>query len=267
MNQLISVLASGVTDDNGVPLQNGTVTFYAAETTDLETVYSDFELTEPLANPAPLDAAGRLVAYTDTRLKLVIQNSLGTTIHTWDDVGTSDADINAVIPAAGIPAGLIAPFGGPAAPLGWLLCNGDPFIITAYPALYSVIGTSFNTGGEPAGTARVPALARKTLVGAGGTGTATLGNAVGNSGGEEKHVLVTAELASHAHTDSGHVHQTYDFVGALLTGGDSWNLLVGNTLGTTVATGNGTANIQNTGSDTAHNNIQPSLVVNFIIKY
>lgn len=71
MKRIIEILAVGVDTDSDTPVANGKVTFYDAGTTDLRTCYSDFALTTPLANPATLDADGKLIAYTDKRVKLL----------------------------------------------------------------------------------------------------------------------------------------------------------------------------------------------------
>lgn len=97
MISLINILAVGVTGDDGEPLENGTVTFYEAGTTTLKTVYEEFELENPHSNPATLDDAGRLIAYADGRLKLVISNSSGTVVRTIDDVGTADSDLTIAV--------------------------------------------------------------------------------------------------------------------------------------------------------------------------
>jgi microcystin-dependent protein len=81
--------------------------------------------------------------------------------------------------------------------------------------------------------------------------TGAYGNA-GASGGAQDHTLVTAELASHTHgyaTDRGGV----GYAGGANNSKDS-------SLGATGSTTGGA------GSDTAHNNVQPSLVSNIIIK-
>lgn len=50
--------------------------------------------------------------------------------------------------AGQIPVGTILPFvsAGINAPSGWLLCNGQPVLSTAYTDLYNVIGTTYGTG-------------------------------------------------------------------------------------------------------------------------
>jgi len=56
-----------------------------------------------------------------------------------------------------VPAGAVLPFAGPEEkiPEGWLLCDGDPYPITAYPDLYAAIGTAHGVGADPE-TFRVP---------------------------------------------------------------------------------------------------------------
>lgn len=85
------------------------------------------------------------------------------------------------------------------------------------------------------------------------TGPSTTANTVygtvGASGGSQVHQIVTAELASHTHN------------GLLSdTGGSGLYGTKGNGINQVSWTSN------SAGSDTAHNNIQPTLVVNYIIK-
>ena len=57
------------------------------------------------------------------------------------------------------PIGTIWSFGGTTAPEGFIVCSGQVVLQKLYPALFRVIGTSFNTGGEAAGSFRLPAAA------------------------------------------------------------------------------------------------------------
>lgn len=82
----------------------------------------------------------------------------------------------------------------------------------------------------------------------------TYGN-LGASGGEERHLLTVAELAAHTHN-----------------AGDGSGFVVGGAGGAAASiTQTGSAfrifaNSNSTGSDTPHNNVQPTLVVNHLIK-
>ena len=103
--------------------------------------------------------------------------------------------------------GMLLPYAGAAAPSGWLLADGSTVSQVTYAALFAVCGTTFNTGGEPVGTFRLPNMISRSVIGAGTTGGLTA-VPLGTYKGEENHVLTTAELASHNHgiTDPGHNH-------------------------------------------------------------
>ena len=101
----------------------------------------------------------------------------------------------------------------------------------------------------------------------------------GAFGGEESHILTTAEIPSHTHsatvtvTDPGHTHgMTFDNNnqnGLIPNGGNGTNVTgtsqvrstTSNTTGISVSVTN-----SNTGSNTPHNNMPPYLAVRYIIK-
>lgn len=84
----------------------------------------------------------------------------------------------------------------------------------------------------------------------------TYGN-LGASGGEEGHQITTAELAAHNHTVTDN---TWNLTGG--TSGSFGNLLMLNNTGNH----NISLGTNNSGSDTAHNNVQPTTLGNWIIK-
>jgi len=155
-----------------------------------------------------------------------------------------------------LPIGSMLDFAGAALPTRFLACDGSVVSQTTYAALFAVLSSTWNTGGEGAGNFRLPNFNRRVAVGSGGTGTGTLGNAVGNVGGEEAHAQTIAEMATHDHT------------GSFVRGGDG-----GGGTDNEVRTGllPGTLDVLITmtaqGSGTAANVIQPSAVVLKIIKY
>ncbi len=169
------------------------------------------------------------------------------------------------------PTGMLADFAGTVAPSGWLVCDGSVVSQTTYAPLYAVIGSTWNVGGEGAGNFRLPSLSRRTSVGSGGSGTGTLGNAVGNIGGAETHVISSGELPTHNHTvtDPGHTHvvQGHDNDGSgtiRYAGALSFNPPAG--VQSSAQSNTTGVSINNAGSSTAMTLIQPSAVVLKIIK-
>lgn len=144
------------------------------------------------------------------------------------------------------PIGTIKSFGGGTLPAGYLLRDGSNISRTTYAALFNEVGTTWGVG-DGATTFGVGDDRRRVAVGSGGAGTGTLGNSIGNTGGEETHVLVVGEMPSHTHTEN------------LLVGGVGW--------GGTTNVQQTTGNTGSAGGDGAHNNIQPSVVVTKMIRY
>lgn len=164
-------------------------------------------------------------------------------------------------------AGIIKAYGGAAAPTGYLLCDGTSYLRAAYPDLFTAIGTTFGSAdgthfNVPDFRGRVPVgVGTGTGGGASGTGLPTGGSAltavpIAGWKGEETHVLSVAELAAHNHN-------------IYLTTGPGGTASV-TTLGSAGGMGSHTldsgTDMQNAGSSSAHNNIQPVMGVNFIIK-
>lgn len=158
--------------------------------------------------------------------------------------------------------GLIFPFAGDDThvPEGALLCDGSSYLRTNFPDLFSVIGTTY---GATDGTHfSVPDLRGRTLLGV-GTGSGLSTYALGAQGGEEAHVLTVSELAAHTHIDTGHTHiESAAAPTAILIG-------VGAPAPSAVpvasVTGSGSANLANSGGNSAHENRQPYTAVNYII--
>jgi microcystin-dependent protein len=168
------------------------------------------------------------------------------------------------------PTGTVLAFAGANSPQGWLVCDGSEHLISDYPCLYDVIGTTFNRGSVAEGYFMIPDLRGRTLIGASHTGTdiSSAGTNItqrdiGDISGSETHILTIDQMPSHNHTTN---------VNAPSLG------LAQRTGSNTLTTSDGSAGeldlvnaasltINNTGGSQPHNNMQPYLVINYIIKY
>lgn len=167
-------------------------------------------------------------------------------------------------------AGAIVAFGGSTTPTGYLSCDGTAVSRTTYSTLFAAIGTTWGAG-DGSTTFNLPSLNRRALIGSGGTGTTTIGSAVGSTGGEEKHTQIIAELAAHSHTitDPGHSHTMHQaFDNAVVDNKVAYGARGNAPTNQAGQIGNNTTGItiDTTGSGTAFNVMQPSAVVLFIIK-
>ena len=176
-------------------------------------------------------------------------------------VAITGGTIAGVTITGGSLTGVVLPFAGSTAPTGSLLCFGQAVNRTTYAALFAIIATTYGIG-DGSTTFNVPDLRGRSIAGVdnmGGTaagritaaGSGITGTTLGASGGTETHTLITAEMPSHTHALS----DGYPGVNS----GGSWQNQGGGYGGPIFSIGS-------TGGDGAHLNVQPTLVLNYIIK-
>lgn len=158
--------------------------------------------------------------------------------------------------------GEIRPFGFGYAPKGWALCNGALLNISQYAALYSLLGTAF--GGDGKTTFALPDLRGRTPL----HPDPAQQQQRGNIGGAEQVTLLPAQVPPHTHNvmASGNnadrstpAGQTPCYLGVTVAGS---SYVPGN--GATLVPLDGST-IGPIGAGQPHNNMQPSLVINFCI--
>ena len=152
-----------------------------------------------------------------------------------------------------LPIGAIIAFSGEIVPSGWLLCDGSVVSRTTYSELFNAIGLNYvEDGVEWLDEERfpLPNAKGKTIVGKDSTDTDF--NTLGKTSGEKTHTLTKSELPK--------IDIQTKFASS--SGGDGSGLVYGTSTGS--SPNNLVYNV-NYGSQ-AHNNLQPSLTLNYIIK-
>lgn len=153
------------------------------------------------------------------------------------------------------PVGCIMIWAGTGVPEGWYLCDGRSLSRALYPKLFSAIGVVYGSSSQS--TFSLPNLRERVPVGRGINGTF---GTLGSTGGTEKHQLSVAEMPNHGHgaTSGG---RSLGMWKTNAGGGSQWELL--STSGASQVSG---FEIGNAGGNQPHNNLQPYIVVNYIIK-
>ena len=168
-----------------------------------------------------------------------------------------------------VPAGTIIQSAAINVPDGWLNCDGTSCNKIFYADLFLAIGNVY--GGLVSDLSfNLPDLRGRVGIGA-GQGADLTNRIMGQKSGVETHALNESEMPSHSHgvTDPGHVHGYVNN-----TGDQSVNSILSNETaadqadyGSTTGLSMTGISINNTGSGLPHNNMQPFLVVRYLIKY
>ena len=194
----------------------------------------------------------------------------------------TDAVSKSQLDGAAPPVGAVIDYAGSTAPAGWLLCYGQAISRSSYAALFSAIGATYGAG-DGSTTFNLPDCRGRVAAGKddmGGSAAGRLtgpvigsigGTILGNTGGEQAHTITISETAPHAHGGATGVG-----AGTAI----SFNNVVQNLAGTSSFAGGGAAGFANLsvpfnththpitaeGGGVAHNNVQPTIIFNKIIR-
>lgn len=189
-------------------------------------------------------------------------------------------------------SGMVMPYAGLTAPTGWLLAYGQEVSRTTYADLYAAIGTTYGVG-DGTTTFNLPDLRGRVVAGQddmGGTSANRMtsgegginGDTLGASGGNDSVTLTGAQsgIASHSHSSS--TVKTLEYSSSSFSGSDT-SSKTGLVLETKGNSGNPNVNAtyskltdatayinvsteSNTNASQSHSVMQPTMVLNYIIK-
>lgn len=189
-----------------------------------------------------------------------------------------------------IPPGTIVSFISNRIPSGWLACDGSAYLRADYPALFYTISTTFG-GDDEAQTFNVPDMRSRVVVGAsqGPQGPQGLSNMqLADTGGEETHLLTEAEIPAHTHTGTTSTNGAHTHSSNANGGNDGIGLVQDTNSNTAINVDNSfnehnvyqqpvalsinsdgshdhTFTTDSTGTGNSHNNMQPYIVLTYII--
>lgn len=146
------------------------------------------------------------------------------------------------------------------APLGWALCQGQILQISQNTAVFSLLGTNY--GGDGRSNFALPNLQDRVPIDQ-GSGPGLTPRNVGETGGESTVALVTANLPAHTHTVKCDVTGGNDY-------GPAGDYPAPDAGGDTEYSAShdgqlSSSSVVASGGNTAHNNLQPYLALNYCI--
>lgn len=159
----------------------------------------------------------------------------------------------------GMPVGALTQYAGlsTTTPGGWLRCEGQAVSRTDFALLFARLGTTYG-GGNGTTTFNLPDLRNRVPLGQGSRG-------LGATGGAERVTLSAAEMPAHDHSGVG--GHTHNMTGAAtdVTVQSGTGVLVGGFTDGPTGSGGAHSHAMN-GSSSSHENMQPFVVLYYIIR-
>ena len=193
-----------------------------------------------------------------------------------------------------VPSGALTAYAGSSAPTGWLIADGSAVSRTTYATLFAAIGTTYGAG-NGSSTFNLPNLSGRTIAGKESSAsnlTSTYGPdgaTLGATGGAQSVTLTSAQsgvpahnhtltMDQHTHTFTGtpHTHTVTNALPIGASGIGAGTVTGGAPVTTSSTTAGGTnAPVTTTGTianntaanaSSAHSSVQPTIILNYIIK-
>jgi microcystin-dependent protein len=162
-------------------------------------------------------------------------------------INTNDFLLKADFNLQSTPIGGVTQYAGATSPsASWAICDGTAVSRTTYATLFSRIGTTYGVG-DNSTTFNLPNLKGRIPVGLDSTQTEF--DALAETGGAKTHTLTIPEMPNHQHTYPG---------AANAASGGSFTAVVLN-----ATSAQGTSSV---GGGLPHNNLQPYIVMNYLIR-
>jgi microcystin-dependent protein len=158
----------------------------------------------------------------------------------------------------------ISLFAGNFAPRGWAFCDGQIIAISQNTALFSLLGTTY--GGDGKSTFALPDLQGRLPIHA-GQGPGLSPRDLGEKTGSETITLAPTQMPAHTHavtTSAGGAADSANPFGrypAVPAAGTPYSSVTG----AKMAPDSGPTTLAPSGGSQPHNNLMPSLCINFII--
>lgn len=259
--------------------------------TTLPNIFKDVVYTSSQTYKVPVTSKGKLGQTANLQ---EWTTSDGTVKASVDPSGNLTVNsITTTVPIASVPTGALLPFAGTVAPAQFLMCDGSAVSRTIYAALFAIIGTTYGVG-DNLTTFNIPDMRSRVPVGFDNPAAWSDFRPMGKTGGERLVTLTSTEMPAHTHSidhDHGaftsgndspdHSHSTALTYGATHNSNGGYAIGAATTTYWTAYFGSGGASTRhqhsidvpnysgtsgNAGSGGAHNNLQPYLVTNYIIK-
>lgn len=179
-----------------------------------------------------------------------------------------------------VPIGGLMPFIGTSSPnSSFVLPYGQAVSRTTYSTLFGMVSTTFGAG-DGSTTFNIPDLRGRIPAGKGDMGgsdagrlTSTYfgasGTTLGSVGGSESHTLITPQIPSHTHgvTDPGHTHTSNAQARTNNTNFQATSSTAASfSAVATIDSATTGISIQNAGGGGAHNNTQPTIILNYLLR-